>query len=329
MSCNGTTEASGRLARQACQKFPAASTSALSRILRRDHPKVYPNFNAARCAVRYVRGEKDGATGYKHPQVVPRQVAMPKSASKHRAPKIITDPLRSLLLCDAHIPYHDAKAIEAAIGTGLEYNVGCVVLGGDWGDFYRCSHYERDPETRRLKDELQDNRDSLVYLRQKFPKARIIYRKGNHEHRLTAYMRYHCEELLGIAEFEIPALLDLDAMGIECVDEYTPIRFGEYLHFIHGNEYGGGAGSPVNPARGLALKTKACSMCGHFHRSSEHTERSIAKHQLSTWSVGCLCDLHPDYASQNQWNHGHAIIELDVKGGFKVHNFRSQDGKVY
>ena len=322
------TEASGSLARTLCRKHPTTATNALARILHKDHPKVYPTHDSARQAVRYHRGERNGGHG-KSPSATPRKPALPDSASKRRNVVAVEGKTITLVLCDAHIPYHDNAALEAAIDGGEFYGADTVLLGGDWGDFYRCSHYERDPETRRLKEELQDNQDSLAYLRYRFPKARIIYRAGNHEHRLVAYMRYHAEELLGIADYQIPTLLHLDDHGIEYVDEYTPIRFGSHLTFLHGNEYGGGAGSPVSPARGLMLKAKSCGMCGHFHRSSEQVDRSIEGHQLATWSVGCLCDLHPEYASQNQWNHGHAIVETDAGGGFKVRNFRSQDGKVY
>jgi hypothetical protein len=46
------------------------------------------------------------------------------------------------------------------------------------------------------------------------------------------------------------------------------------------------------------------------------------------WSQGCLCDLHPEYARTNKWNHGFAVIETAANREFEVLNYRVQDGKV-
>jgi hypothetical protein len=45
--------------------------------------------------------------------------------------------------------------------------------------------------------------------------------------------------------------------------------------------------------------------------------------------VGCLCDLSPDYAIVNRWNHGFAIVDIDEDGSFEVHNHKIIDGRVY
>ena len=79
----------------------------------------------------------------------------------------------------------------------------------------------------------------------------------------------------------------------------------------------------LNPARGLFLKTKSWAMCGHSHTTSEHTERDIRGTILTTWSVGCLCDLSPDYhAFGNNWNWGVSIVETQANGDFQVDNRR-------
>jgi hypothetical protein len=40
------------------------------------------------------------------------------------------------------------------------------------------------------------------------------------------------------------------------------------------------------------------------------------------WSTGCLCDLTPQYARVNRWNHGMAFVEVANDGSFNVSNFR-------
>ena len=85
--------------------------------------------------------------------------------------------------------------------------------------------------------------------------------------------------------------------------------------------------SPVNPARGLFLKGYECAIESHYHRTSEHTEPTLLDKVITTWSLGCLCDLHPDYAPLNKWNHGFGLLYIDDKG-WKFVNKRIVQGEV-
>jgi hypothetical protein len=60
-------------------------------------------------------------------------------------------------------------------------------------------------------------------------------------------------------------------------------------------------------------------MCFHFHQTSEHTEPTISGEIITCWSVGCLCNLHPEYMPLNKWNHGFAEI-YNEDGFFNVKN---------
>ena len=63
------------------------------------------------------------------------------------------------------------------------------------------------------------------------------------------------------------------------------------------------------------MRVQETILCGHWHRTSEHTETTgISRKVSSCWSVGCLCDLSPDYAIVNRWNHGFAIVDIDKDG---------------
>jgi hypothetical protein len=50
---------------------------------------------------------------------------------------------------------------------------------------------------------------------------------------------------------------------------------------------------------------------------------------VACWTVGCLCELHPEYRPMNNWNNGFAIIEQLGEGEFLVDNKRVINGKVY
>ena len=99
------------------------------------------------------------------------------------------------------------------------------------------------------------------------------------------------------------------------------------LNIIHGHEFGGSVFSPVNIARGLFLRGKVSAMQGHNHQSSEHSESNMNGELTTTWSLGCLCELHPAYLPINKWNHGFAIVDIDGQN-FEVRNKRIHKGKI-
>jgi hypothetical protein len=47
----------------------------------------------------------------------------------------------------------------------------------------------------------------------------------------------------------------------------------------------------------------------------------------TTWSLGCLCELHPAYLPINKWNHGFAIVDVDGNN-FHVRNKRIHKGVI-
>jgi len=86
----------------------------------------------------------------------------------------------------------------------------------------------------------------------------------------------------------------------------------------------------VNPARGLFLRFVDTALMGHGHRSSYHPEQVGSTGKIiSCWSVGCCCDLKPNYAPINKWNHGAAVAEIFDAENFEVTNFRIHNGRKY
>jgi len=168
----------------------------------------------------------------------------------------------------------------------------------------------------------------LATLREGFPKARLVYKLGNHEERYERYMSVKAPELLGVAEFETQHLLGFANLGVGLVRDKRPIRLGK-LNVVHGHEYSFPIANPVNPARGYFLRAKTHCLGGHLHQSSQHSEKNLEGKVVSTWSTGCLCDLHPDYRPLNNWNHGFAFVEIDKAGAFHVENLKLIDGEIY
>lgn len=234
---------------------------------------------------------------------------------------------RVLCLYDVHVPYHDIKAVHCAISEGVARKCDTIFLGGDFVDAHEISRFEKDKKKRSWKEEILATKQFFSFLRFKFPSAKIYYLYGNHCQRYKSYIRRNASALDGIEAFEFSALFDFEKFGIIEIPEHAHAKYMN-LSLLHGHEFGGSVFSPVNVARGLYLRAKASAMCGHSHQTSEHTETDINGKLTTCWSLGCLCELRPDYSKFAKYNHGFAIIEARGAEGYHVINYRIQDGKI-
>jgi hypothetical protein len=133
-------------------------------------------------------------------------------------------------------------------------------------------------------------------------------------------------ELEGVDEFNLENIIKARAEGIEVIGDKRIIKAGG-LNVIHGHEFPNAGFGPVNIARGLFNKGKASALQGHNHQTSEHTEPDMNGKIITTFSVGCLCELHPAYMPLNKWNHGFAMVDIDGEN-FEVRNKRIYKGKI-
>jgi predicted phosphodiesterase len=244
-----------------------------------------------------------------------------------REPLVLSGPRRILMLSDIHVPFHDVKAIAAAIDFGQQENATDIWLNGDLLDFYSLSSFEKDPRERRFADELEMAASLVDAVSTAFPKANVWAKMGNHENRFDRYMTARAPELLGVPAFSLERVLSDAGMNVNHVDDWRVSRFGK-LFVVHGHEIGRGGGGG-HPARWLHMRTQHSSVCGHFHRTSEFTSKDINGKIQTSWSLGCLCDLSPDYMQHNQWNHGFAFVDVRKTGTFHFQNLRIVDGVVY
>jgi predicted phosphodiesterase len=236
------------------------------------------------------------------------------------------EPSRYLILSDLHVPYHD----KIALATALEHaqgNCDGLLLNGDIVDAYQLSNFCRDPRRRgfvKEVDAVNQFLDSLGRLTLK----QTIFKMGNHEYRLERYLMQRAPELPGLCEeFSYRKQFKLDERGIMYIPAAHPIRHGQ-LTIIHGHEWGNRFSSPVNQARGAFLKAHDCTLEGHGHRSSYHSETSLTGRVVRCWSVGCLCSLSPEYRPLgNKWDHGFAY--LNTGSDWSVENHTIIDGKVF
>jgi predicted phosphodiesterase len=312
-------------------QFPSAPTRQLAAMLYRDHPACFTDEEHARRLVRYHRGEcgdKDRAKVAEMPDVEPvRKFTAPKSDAKPPVPYEWTHQGYGTIIADVHLPYHDERAFDTAINHAISAGAtDFLLILGDWMDHYQLSRFSKDPRNRSFPDEVEMARDSLGNLAAVF--GPVVYKLGNHERRYEDYMRMKAPQLLGLPSFEFSSVLGLEDAGVESVAWNSVIRMGDHLTVLHGHEFGRSVFNPVNPARGLFLRAKACAIGAHSHQTSQHDEPNVRGESLAAWSLGCLCDLHPEYASLNKWNHGFALLEYKGGDDWEVENKRIVNGKV-
>ncbi len=304
---------------------------------------VWPNIHACRLAIQYRRGRlsredpkracKPGRVITSTAPTVPHNplAYLPESDESSFLPHIVEVDRDSLCLVmgDIHIPYHSMSGLRAALDYGKKAEPDIVFLNGDTIDFHRLSRFQKDPRSRSAKKEIEKTNELLDAIDERFPKARKILKNGNHDERYENYVASCAPEIWGIVSeaASLDKLLELEDRGWEYVSEKRPVYLGK-LTVLHGHEFPMSLIGPVNAARGLFLRTKASAMVNHHHQVSEHSEPDVRNKLITTWSVGCLCELHPAYARFNKWAHGFATVRMATSGDFEVKNFRINDGVV-
>lgn len=319
-------------------------TLKLARIMYKQNKIVFKDVEEARDKLRYIEGKRGGKSSVNKKLIDKRFVVtesrplnpykLPQSDESKYEPYIIKGK-RIGGLFDIHCPYHSMEALTVAIKELKKAKIDCLLLGGDFWDFHGLSRFIKDPRKRKFGEEIQIGIE-LLKVFQKELKCKIVYKLGNHCERLQHFIWQKWGELDQLTDLEEIKDITLENivkkrlpnLDIDFVDEKRIIKAND-LNIVHGHEFASSIMSPVNIARGLYLRAKANSVCGHHHRSSEHTEMNMEGKIVTTWSVGCLSELHPQYMPINSWNHGFLIVDLDEDGkNFFVHNKRIFKGKI-
>ena len=301
----------------------------LARIMHKENPLLFKDVEMARHAVRYIEGkagnrERNRKGIIQTPERPRNPYKLPDSDETTYEPYRI-EAKRVLVLSDIHVPYHSIDALSAAFDFAKDEKPDAVLLNGDTIDFHGLSRFVKDPKARSFAYELSAFRRFFEVLSEIF-KCRIYFKLGNHEERYNHFLMMKAAELDGVEEFSLENIIKARAEGIEVIGDKRIIKMGD-LNVVHGHEFGGSIFSPVNIARGLFLRGKVSALQGHNHQTSEHTETNMNREITTTWSSGCLCELHPAYLPINKWNHGFTIVDIDGYD-FHVRNKRIDKGKI-
>ena len=323
------------------EKFPNAPSKTLARKIYAENTAFFDSFDIAYSRVRYYRGQLGKKLRNKleiginnkfikelKTKVMHITLSLPESHTKTR--NQFTFPsgcMRLGVFGDVHIPFHDNTALETMFGKFEEENVDSIFINGDLLDFYQLSFHEKDPRVVHFKDEIEAGKEFLAYIRDRFPDIPIYYITGNHENRFERYLKIKASELLDMDEFRLDVILQVAAYKIEFIPFRSKVVFGDYT-IEHGDKIPGAGG--VVPARTLLMRLKSNSIVNHFHKSSESSQRVYGVGEPTTikaYSLGCMCDLAPEYMEINEWNHGFAIMKR-IKDKVSVTNYKIEGNTI-
>lgn len=316
-------------------QYPDWPSLKLARVMYNENKLMFKDVEEARSRLRYIEGKfgdrerKSVSKGefFKEEARPYNPYKLPESDESDYAPYRLSGHKRVAIFSDVHVPYHNIPSITAAIEFCKKEKPDALLLNGDTIDCHRLSRYTKDPKKRNFKLEL-DTFKALFEVFEKQLKCKIYFKMGNHEERYENFLKEKAGELIGIEEFEFENILKARARGIEVIADKRYMLLNT-LAGIHGHEYVGGISAPVNPARGLFNRGKVSCFQGHNHQTSEHTEPTLTGKIVTTWSIGCMSELHPAYMPLNKWNHGFAMVDLSDNGeDFEFRNKRIFKGKI-
>ena len=315
------------------REYKKTPSLTLAKKIYKDNPALFTSIETCRCAVRYRRGasgERDREKAKKKYAEFFRPISfnntnpfnLPEPEVDDYVPYALPTTCTNILhIQDFHIPYHCNKTIGLALEYGRNKDVNTVLFGYDFMDMYSMSRFIKDPRKRNFSYERDTAIKVIEAMKRALPKAKFFFRTGNHDDRYEQYMHVKAPELLDCKEFELKNILRLHDYDITCLAPKQIVKAGK-LNIIHGNEYGGANSSSVNPARGIFIRALNNTMVGHSHRSSEHIESDINGNIFGTVSLGCACQLHPEYARLNKWNNGFAHILVNKDKSYHVNNMK-------
>jgi len=299
--------------------------TAIARQICADYPNLFASEESARSMIRYYTKSSGPKHRAKKSDFVNFKLPTPDfcNTSPFRLPKTVKD---LAVIGDIHIPYHEPSAVEVAIKYVKDNNIPYVLLNGDILDMYNGSDFQKDRKKRDLAQELRDCKEFYQWLRQELPDQVIYYKQGNHEARWERFLSKVNPSMLDVEDFKLAQIMRFGELKIIEVDTLGPVMAGR-LPIFHGHETGMKSGG-VNPARSLALRTKQHGLVSHFHRSSVHRTPHYLEGSKVTYSIGCLCNLSPEYMPINEWSHGFARVRVQNKD-FHVELINIEDGKIY
>lgn len=218
-----------------------------------------------------------------------------------------------MILPDIHYPEQDKKAIKVIEQVLQYWKPDAIVYLGDFMDMGSVSHWIQDKRRKVENKRLISDYTGFNFMLDKHAKLskckEIHLLKGNHEDWVEQYIDKH-PETEGFLEVENNLVIP---KGVKAtfyqLNDF--MKIGKYLYATHGlytNQY---------HTRKTIDSTGRNIVYGHTHDMQVHTKVSpVDKKDIhQAVSLGCLCNMNPDYMKNkpNNWVHGFGAVYLDER----------------
>ena len=226
---------------------------------------------------------------------------------------------------DFHFPYHDVNAIESFLWMIHKLQPDRVVLNGDIADFFQLSRFNLSGDrVNELQEEIDMANEFRRLVRAKAPNAVIDETEGNHDNRVTTYVRKNAQALKSLRALQPEALFRYRELEINW---HPGAGFLLRKHFLvkHGSFVRGEAGAS---AKAEFMAAGISGISGHTHRLAPYKKSGYTPRVW--WEQGCLCRLDPDYIiGKPNWEQGVMVGEFSTKtDSFVLHPVPFLDGKL-
>jgi predicted phosphodiesterase len=237
---------------------------------------------------------------------------------------------KTLVVSDIHVPFNDVTATKTFLAFLKDFQPDELILNGDILDLKACSGHGDVEADDLLWQEILAGNIFLDEVRKAVgPKCKIHYNEGNHESRLTRFVKRQAPSLHGLTS--IPELLKLRERKIT----WLPYS-GDNMYFItkklgvtHGFAHG------TNYTRATLQKLNVSCIVGHAHRPEYSTAPVVdhrGQHIRGCWGSGCLVPVqHVGYlTAPSGWSQGWTVVYSDERtGDFSVYPINLANGHVF
>lgn len=153
----------------------------------------------------------------------------------------MSKPQSVLIVPDVQLPYHDELALKKLIGIAERYQPDRIVQIGDLIDLPMVSRWTKGDAGEyalTLQEHIDRTKDEFFApLRKVAPKATVTWVSGNHDERITDYLRKYGYPLQALTALSMENLFELGKFDVSYVK--GPVRIATNVYAVHGHESGG------------------------------------------------------------------------------------------
>ncbi len=235
--------------------------------------------------------------------------------------------MKKFLICsDIHGSLMDKRATDACLAFTADFKPDIRVIAGDLWDFAAIRRGASEDE-RQLS--MREDYEAGANF------ARAFFRHGKENHLMLGNHDVRPWDLLhstdGVRrDLGVEMVSQIKGVAAQCRASLIPYDSREgvleigHLKVVHGYHTGMAACAAHSRIYGNVV-------FGHIH--SIESFQTPGLNQQEARSIGCLCNLNPDYANRKtgklRWAHGWGYGFLFNNGTYQIHQAREIEGKFY